>query len=173
MGNGWGNVDKAKEGNTLFIKLKDGESIQCVPCGEPYTFYQAFQDKREFQDYVDGASFRFKLNVAVLENGAFTMKILNGGVKLAKSIRKLLQKLGPNTLLEIEREGSTKDNTTYHVIPMGQVSPEQLKTIASLKLNSLQSTQAVKAETTRGASRPSSDNPFADDDYQDAREGNY
>lgn len=163
MSNGWGKVDTAKEGSGLFLKLESGKSVQCMVVGEPYGFYQIYPEKKEYADWVPGSSFRFKINVAVLENGAFTMKIFNQGVTVAKTLRKFLQKLGPNTLFEIEREGSGKDDTVYHIIPMGPVSPEQLEQVKKLKSHNLMGKEQGDTSFDTAAM----------DAERDAEQGNY
>lgn len=129
----WSKIDNAKEASGLFIKLKSGDSIDGVFVGEPYCYYQVFGEKAEHIDSVPGSSFRFKINVAVAQNGGFTMKILNGGLRMAKSIRKLTSKVGFEQLFQIEREGSGKDDTVYHIIPLGKLTPQQVEMVKKLK----------------------------------------
>lgn len=133
MGLGWEKIDSTKESGGVFIKLKDKESVEGVFRGEIYWFYQIFKDKKEYQEWVEGSSFKFRINFIVKENGAYVSKILQQGVTLAKLIRKYTQECGMNTLFKIEREGSGKDDTTYYLIPKGPVSPEDLKQINAVK----------------------------------------
>lgn len=165
MSSGWGKIDEAKEGSGIFLKIESGKSVQFAIVGEPHGYYQCYPDKREFLEPVPGASFRFKLNVAVLENGVFTMKILNQGITVGKTLRKFIQKLGPDQLFEVEREGSTKDNTVYHIIPLGKISPEQMSQIKALKPHPLAST----------AKDDKSDTSFNTNEYDAPHhaEGNY
>ena len=141
MGNGWKKIDDAKEGGGFFIKLKNGESIEGLFRGEPYCFYQIFEDKKEYSERVEGSSFKFKINFIIKEKGAYVPKILQQGVTLAKLVRKYTNECGMDTLFKIEREGSGKDDTTYYLIPKGPVLPESLKQINAVKLLPLQKSE--------------------------------
>jgi len=131
---GWDEIDKAKSGGGMFVKLKSGESIEGVFRGEPYCCYEKFKERQEYATYVEGSSLKFKINFIVKENGSYVAKILKQGMTLAKQIRKLTLECGMDTLFKLEREGSGKDDTVYYLIPKGPVAPTSLQHIDAVPL---------------------------------------
>jgi hypothetical protein len=146
---GWNKIDKASEGGGggVFIKLKDGDSVEGVFQGEPHCFYRIYGDKAmaEHENYVEGSSFRFKINMLVKEGDKFEPKILEQGTKLAKRIRKYTQEYGMDYVFKVEREGSTKDNTEYHLFPKRAISASEKEELEKIELWPLE--KKTKVET--------------------------
>jgi len=154
---GWGKLDEQEGGGGgLFIKLKDGESVEGVFRGEPHCFYQIFKDKREYENYVEGSSFRFKLVMIIKENGAYVGKILQQGVKLGKSVRLCTQECGMDYIYKIIREGSSKDDTIYQLIPKRALTESEKSQIEAVEIPSLKSTR----KKSSGEESPSDDSDF-------------
>lgn len=139
MPTGWDNVDKTVKNipSGSFIKLKSGESIKGVFRGEPRCFFSIFNDKTEYEAYVPGSSFRFKIPFVVKENGAYVAKIFSQGKRFWEMLKKCKEKYGLDKVFEISREGSTKDDTVYSLLYEGDLSKDELEQIGKVKLPAL------------------------------------
>jgi len=126
-------INKKGSGSSDYIKILDGQSITCVFLGEPLLMYKIFKDPVEYQSYVQGSAFRFKLNVALLENNKFSLKLLENSKTLLKSIHACIKRYGQNYLYEISREGKERTDTMYHVMPVGPLSPDQQAEVNKIK----------------------------------------
>lgn len=126
-------INKKSSGSSDYVKLIDGQSIICVFLGEPLVMYKIYKDPVEYQNYVQGSAFRFKLNVALLENDKFSLKLMENSKTLLKSIHACIKRYGQNYLYEISREGKERTDTMYHVMPVGPLSPEQQAEVNKIK----------------------------------------
>lgn len=138
---GWNDFKKAKEESeksSLFIRLKDGESIEGVFRGEPYFFYQKFKDPIEYEKWAEGRSFKFKINFITRDNGTPTAKIFQGGATLRDMLIDAADEYSLDTVFKIKRTGSGKDDTRYSILFKASLTPEQIKTIGEVKLNELE-----------------------------------
>lgn len=138
----WDNFEKeakAAGGGGLFVSLKDGDYVVCKMVGEPVVFFQKYPDKTEYAKRIDGSSFRFKVNIAVLneKTGDIEIKIFSQGSTVAKAIAEAKEEYGLDTWLKIKRTGSGKDDTTYTCLYKGVVTDEQKATIDKMDKNDL------------------------------------
>lgn len=127
LGNGGGGV---------FLKLKGGEKVNCVFAGTPHYFIST--------KFKTQGAHRFRVNVVVKENGAFTAKIWEQGMRVSgqlktlnDTIKALDQKLSEK-VCEIARFGSTQDDTSYTIsLSPVKLTVEDLAAISAVKLNDL------------------------------------
>ena len=105
--------DSKGSGPTLYLRLKDGESINIIPRGEVYEFHSIF-GKGEVPAGTQGAKTRYKMNVIVNEEGILKAKILEFG-PMVYDLLATFNKLTDVTKIKFKfsRTGSTKDNTEY------------------------------------------------------------
>lgn len=136
---GWESFSKVKTGSSNFVKLKAGESIEGVFAGEPHFFYQKFGDKAEYSDWLEGRSFKFKINFITKnkETNVLEVKIFQGGNTLRKSLLSVKEEYGLDCVYKIKREGSTKDDTTYSILFKSNLDDAQKILIKNVKLNVL------------------------------------
>lgn len=147
-----------------FIKIKDGESVTGIFKGEPVEFYihgnQADTTACEGEGCPrckagEEKRFRFRLNFICKQQGAIVCKIFEQGKRVYRMLKDLneMSSLETTTLM-IKRTGSSKDDTTYTIIPAmnAQLKPDEIeKLVASVQLNDLTigtgvSNSAVKAD---------------------------
>lgn len=126
-----------------FLRLKDGESIVGCFRGEIHEFYAKWAGKRPTPCEVDepGASFRFRVNFIYKENGALVSKIWEQGVTVYKTLADLNNEFPlDQTWVKISRSGSSKDDTTYTVLPIKQneITAAQERQIKEVQLLSLE-----------------------------------
>lgn len=153
----WSNARKVREesGSNKFIKLKDGDSIEGVFRGDPYTFYQKFKDPNEYLQYAEGRSFKFKVNFIVKENDTLVSKILQQGATVFDLIVDAIDEYGADCVFKIKRVGSGKEDTRYSVLFKGNLTSEQISQYNAVKLNSLK--RALSEEDERNP-------PLSDED---------
>lgn len=131
----------------IFIpKMGNKQTIQGVFAGTAYYFWNNFnaKDKIPYEGCPkrpDGYSFRFRINLIVKENGAWTAKIWeNSGtvnnqlLDLKKTYKKFLE-----MIFTITRNGTTKDDTRYAILPLVDepLTESDKKQIAAVKLHDL------------------------------------
>jgi hypothetical protein len=120
----------------MFIKLRDGESVEGIFRGEPHEFYSVFGDKErtEYPDYVKGSSYKFKINFIVREEGKPVAKIYQGGVTVRRRLEYLFEEFGQDCVYKIARKGSGKDDTEYFLDKKADLNPDQVANIDKLDL---------------------------------------
>lgn len=123
-----------KEGSGIFIKLKDGQSIEGVFRGDPFVFFSIFKDPKEYNEKVKGAMLKFKINFFVKENNEWQRKIFQQGNTFLKDLIEFKDEYGLDHVFKIKRKGSTKDDTKYHILPKGPISKEDLEIVNKLGL---------------------------------------
>ena len=129
----------------IFLKLGDGEAVTGVFRGEPFDWRQHWLNGKGIactgkgcqHCETDKASFRFKINFVVNENGAMTPKIFESGWGFYESL-KSLQETGYNlerTTVRLHRSG-LKTDTKYTVVPVpnGEINDEVEGQISQIKL---------------------------------------
>lgn len=135
------------EGGATFLKLKDGESVKGVFRGDPFDFESHWKNGSvpcpgagcEFCAQGEAPAFRFRINLVVKENGAYTAKLWEQGWRVYEALQGLdvsgydLEK----TAVQVTRRGSDKNNTTYSILPIpnAELSEDQLKAIGDTKLH--------------------------------------
>ncbi len=129
----------------LFLRLKDGDSATGVFKGEFLEFKKIGwgKDSQEFPVTHSEGSLRFRINFVTPE---LTAKIWEFGITTYNILKDINAEMPlEKTKVKISRRGSTKENTSYTVIPIGPVSEEGLKKIEGVSLNLLDRSQ--KSET--------------------------
>ena len=130
----WDDVEKESESSSgKFIRLKDGEFIEGVFAGQPYQFYASFAEKKGYEKWAEGRSKRYRVNFIVKGEA----KIFESGTTTFKAIVAVIKEYGQENVFKIKREGSGKENTTYHVLFRAPLAQEDYKKITGIKLNSL------------------------------------
>jgi hypothetical protein len=133
----WDTMKKAKEsGDSMFIKLKDGDNIKGVFRGDPYVFYRVFQDKEEYTEWAEGRSFRFRINFMTEESG-WAPKILEQGAKVRDALLACKAKYGLDCVYEITRTGSGREDTVYNVLFDRNLTDSEKAVIAGTTLKEL------------------------------------
>ncbi len=158
----WEQMKKAKEegGNSMFIRLKDGDSVEGVFRGQPHTFYQSFGDRAEYDKWAEGRSFKFKINFVVNEAGHLNVKIFQGGATIRDAILDAKEEYGLDCIYKIKRTGSTKEDTRYAVLFKQKLTPEGIEAVNAMELKRL--TSDLKEPSPDGAPPPE-DNPFPEE----------
>jgi hypothetical protein len=128
----WDRMKTKGEGG-MFVKIKDGESIEGVFRGEPYTYYSAFKDPNEYQHWSEGKSFRFKISFLVKEGEEWKAKIFQQGSRVAKDLLAVKEEYGLDNVFKIKRTGSDKDDTKYSILFKRALTPFEKDAIAKVK----------------------------------------
>jgi len=128
-----------QEGQSLpFVKLKDGEKIVGVFKGDPYEFYHIFSERKIVPAGTKGASFRFRSNFITKEGASYVPKVFEQGGTVYDMLRDLNESYPlEETVVEIKRTGSTKDDTRYSILPLHpskQPGPQAWKVIDQVPL---------------------------------------
>lgn len=138
-------------GKDDFVKLKDGDSVKGVFVGDPVHWYQIFNPGGRptvVPQFTKGGSFRFRINLVVVENGTYVAKVFEQGKTVWDALNSLEEDYKfENFVMKISRKGSTKDDTVYSVIPApgGELTPEQKAKIAAVKLHPLKAPSIQEA----------------------------
>lgn len=155
------NWDRAEEysqraESSQWLKLvNDGDKAVVKFAGEPHPREVVF-DEGKYQPFTKEheakglkASFRFPINVVLLP--ALEVKVFEIGQGLMRDVLKVRQKYGLDTwAFEIARSGGPKDpKTSYSILPERQLTDEERRRCAQLKLHDL-----VELYEGRGASTP-------------------
>lgn len=128
-------------GTDKFLKIKDGETVKVVFCGEIHEYYVKWDNgKSQIVGSGEGGKIRFRVNVAVPEGAAIKMKIFEFGVPVYEQMGLLNKTYGDITKLKIAiiRRGE-KLSTTYILLPLlnEPLAPPVLAKIESLDLHFL------------------------------------
>jgi hypothetical protein len=146
-------------GGGIFLKIGDGESVRGVPCGEIHAHYQIYdpatKTSRVAQEGDPGAKLRFRMNMAVEEDGEMVMKIYEFGLMVYNQLKAINDEYPlEETKIKISRQGEGK-KTEYLVLPLlgkDKLTPQQLAKIQKLDLNVLEREQdSVEDEPKRKA----------------------
>jgi len=140
---------KRPDGGGLYIRLKDGDSVEGVFRGVARDFHTVWKDGKteEASEGAPGASFRFKMNLVLKENGVLVAKIFEGGWKVYEQLVTLeaaKYDLDRTTVL-ISRKGSTKNDTKYTVMPVkgGELNDDENAGLENVDLIDLVPTENV------------------------------
>lgn len=144
------------EGGNLFLKIKDGDKVNGVCMGEIYEF-RTLWDNGKSTVVTEGGKPRFRVNFIVYEDGKFVAKIWEFGVKVYNQLADLHDVYPLDvTKVRISRTGSTKDNTSYQVLPLvsdkDKLTPAKLKEIEAVELVSLKHQQGQSPGNTQSPS---------------------
>lgn len=141
----YGSSLKDDGGNSgSFLKFRDGESKRLILRGEIHDFYKKWVSGKGIECAPDerGAARRFKVNAILEENGELVAKVWEFGITIYDQLRGINEEYPlETTKIKVTREGSTKDNTSYTVLPLvsekDQLSPKHLEKINSIHLHEL------------------------------------
>ena len=155
--------------SNLYLKITPDEKVSGVLVGSPAVFYSKWENGKTSRQekYTHGYKFRFQSNFAVLENGAWTMKVFEQGKKLYDDIVALVES-GYNleeTLVTIHRIGSGLD-TKYSIVPSPKPpdagSIEQIRALTPLKvgIKKQDDQQGGEQQSFHGSQPEDGDLPF-------------
>lgn len=129
-------------GSTVFLRLKDGASINGVFRGEIYEFYSKWVGNKSHitnADDPDGKT-RFRLNLVTLEDGKFVAKIWEFGLNIYNQLADINEEYDlTKTKVKITRRGTGTD-TTYMLLPLVKepIPAKTMKEIEAVHLNILE-----------------------------------
>ena len=114
----WNEVEDRPEGGgtKLFIRLKDGESIEGIFAGQPHKVFSSFKDKQVYETYAEGRTPRYRVNFIVKEDGKLVPKIFETSFTTINTIKTAIDEYGKDVLYKVKRTGAGKDNTVYHIL---------------------------------------------------------
>ncbi len=102
-----------------FVKIKDGEKIIGVFKGEAHEFGLIWETKSHVPIGTAKSSFRFRLNFITKEGASYVAKCLEQGATVYNMLKDLNESYPlEETVVEIKRSGSTKDDTRYSILPL-------------------------------------------------------
>ncbi len=145
----WDDFQKSRDnqGGGAFISLKDGEFVEGVFAGSPKMFYQVYKDPVEYSEWAKGRSFKFKINFIVKdEAGNLKAKIFKGGSEMRNQLLDCKKEYGLDCVFKIKRTGAGKEDTRYSILFKSQLTNEQKKAIAEVKLISFDESNQKKGE---------------------------
>lgn len=155
-----------------FIRLKDGETVMCLFQGEPHDFKQHWDGNKSRLCTGEGcidcskgikASFRFRINVVVSENGVLTAKIFEQGATVYKNLRTIHANYDlSKNFMSITRTGSDRQNTAYMILPhkSGTISSDVAARLQSVVLHDLKNFEATAKAAETKPSETFDDMPF-------------
>lgn len=132
--------------SSLFVRLKDGESIVGVPRGEVYEFFQVWEGGKSqvvSEDHPNAKS-RFRVNLVVHEDGEFKARIWEFGLVIYNQLADIASEYDiTQTKLKITRRGTGTD-TVYMILPILKepINAKALKAIEAVPLNILEHKQS-------------------------------
>lgn len=130
------------EGSSLFLKLKDGESVSGMFRGEVYEFYAKWEGNRSHvtNPLDQEAKVRFRLNFVMKEDSKLVAKIWEFGLVVYNQLADLDAEYPlEETKVKITRRGTGTD-TTYSILPLvkEKIDPKTMTAILSVPLNHLE-----------------------------------
>ena len=126
----WDELNSKKN----YVTLKDGDSVSCVPRGKLYKYFSMFGDKKEYQEWVEGRSARFKINLLVKTDNGWEPRIFNSGKETFNRIGAAILEHGKSALLKISRSGSGKRDTSYKVEFVKKLTQGEMDAILKVKI---------------------------------------
>lgn len=136
------NTKEESSNSGSFLKFRDGESKRLILRGEIHDFYKKWVGGKGIECAPDehGAARRFKVNAILEENGELVAKVWEFGITIYDQLRGINEEYPlETTKIKVTREGSTKDNTSYTVLPLvskkDQLSQKQIEKIDSIHLH--------------------------------------
>lgn len=135
-------ISSSENGNGVFLKLKDGESVTGVFRGEVYEFRSKWENgKSKLVDEKDPeGKTRFRLNFVMREGDKFVPKIWEFGVSVYNQLADINEEYDlTQTKVKLTRRGTGTD-TTYSILPLLKepIPPKVMKEIEDVILNVLE-----------------------------------
>lgn len=114
---------RVKESGTSlpYLKIKDGERVRGVFKGNPHEFGRIGwgKDSKVVPFGTEGSTDRFLINFIVKEGASYVAKVWERGNTQYNEIKDLNEKYPlEETVVEIKRVGSGKDDTRYSILPL-------------------------------------------------------
>jgi hypothetical protein len=138
-------------GPSSFLRLKDGDVVRGIVVGDIQETYKKWVNGKGVECAPDepGAGLRFKVNIIVDENGGLVAKIWEFGITIYNQLKDINDEYPlETTKIKVSRQGSTKDNTSYTVLPLvsakDKLSEAQLKKINAIDLHELAPKKTIK-----------------------------
>ncbi len=103
-----------------FLKITNAGSEEGFFHGDVLPFYQKFREMERYEQK-PGEGYQWKVGVTFVELPGFTPKAWTQGSKVWNQIKNITKEHGKNSVIKINRIGSTKDDTVYflqYVRPM-------------------------------------------------------
>jgi hypothetical protein len=102
-----------------YLKIKDGEKVAGVFKGEIHEFGLIWEGKKVVPIGTTGSSFRFRINFITKEGASYVAKVMEQGATVYNMLKDLNESYPlEETVVEIRRSGSTKDDTRYSILPL-------------------------------------------------------
>jgi hypothetical protein len=130
--------------------------------GDPVKYWQKWAPgsaKEVFSEPVPGSSVRYKINFVMFDEASkkFVAKVWEFTQRTSNMLFDLNEELDlSNTKVKVTRRGSTKDDTTYTIVPLGDVPAKALKEIQAVPLHVLE----AKAQEPQEQVADDSELPF-------------
>ncbi len=142
-------------GSNNYLRLKDGENKIGVPRGEIYEFRTKWVSGKSIvvPDSDHEGKSRFRLNFVIFEEGQFKPLIWEFGVTIYNQLADIADVYElDKTKLRVSRSGSTKDNTSYNILPILKepLSEKAIQAIAAVPLNILSHQQSSPPAASGG-----------------------
>lgn len=159
--------NKTEEGGpSPFLKMKDGDVVRGVVVGDIQETYKKWINGKGIECAPDepGAGLRFKVNLITDENGGLVAKIWEFGILIYNQLKDINDEYPlETTKVKISRQGSTKDNTSYTILPLvtakDKLTDKQLEKIKAIDLHKLVASKPKNYAPT-SARPPGEDVPF-------------
>jgi len=153
----WDDIEKraeeaAKQGG-IFVRLKDGESVVGLFCGEPHSYETVWTGKAsELYDEQKHAGMKPTLRIALNFFTGGAMKVIDLNATTFRKLCQARHKYGLDKLFEVSRHGNGVD-TEYSILlePDGAKLSEATGAVKKAELHDLE-------KTVRGGGKASSGN---------------
>jgi hypothetical protein len=136
----------------MFLRFAPGETKRLVLAGEISECYKKWVGGKGIECAPDDpeAGLRFKVNAIVDEDGALVAKVWEFGITIYRDLAAVHSEYPlTETKIKVTREGSTKDDTTYTILPLlnakDKLNDKQLEKIAAIQLHDLEPVKPLKA----------------------------
>lgn len=140
----WDDADRVRtetQGGD-FVRLKDGDKVHLAFPRPPFAYRQVW-NKRENRSEIydpevhDGVKptgrFAFPVFEPVAGKAEYTPKIFDASGETYDAIKKARKKYGARYLYEVERTGSTMNDTKYTVMPERELKPKEIEYLRGLE----------------------------------------
>lgn len=127
-------------GSGDFLRIDPGQKVTGVFRGNPREFYAKFEGGKsiECKSVELGAKFRFRINfIQKSPEGEYNAKIWEQGATVYNNLKELNTEVDlENSVVSIKRVGEGL-NTSYMIIPMGELNEEKKQLIGLVNLKHL------------------------------------
>ena len=137
------NKEPSLGGGGGHLKLAEGKPVVGIFRGDPLEFYSQWVGSKAtvVPEGTSGARFRFKINfVTKAPDGSYVPLIWEQGPTVYNQLKELnVDYPLDTTVVKITRSGSTKDNTSYSILPVpnAKFTAQTEEALKLVKLNDL------------------------------------